>query len=673
MKQKQNRLVVLNLYMKKHFSKLLINLIIALFLEVIVFNITSYRVLLGNFEKKEFTNLEFVQYDDEKVILKIDNLDIEVGTVKLNFDKNLTEVSEYRIGFSDETSSRFRNLNSKQYIPNNEKSKYMPVYLSGKVNGILITVNSEIYDNQELTKVTINEKIPFEFNIARFLIIVGILLFIYLLKNEKCINEEYSNRNFKQEIVLLGVLAIFFVILGFINQNSIEPDNLKIYNKKFVNAIYKGQLYLDDKPSEKFLNLVNPYDDLERSTLQRGKDYLWDTSYYNGKFYVYFGILPLLVFFLPYYAITKSYLDISIVVFILSIFILILIKEILLKIVKRYFPKISFKFVLFSLIIICSGSLVLYANGMSRIYELAIISGLYCVLQGIYFILKSIETDEKKYFNIFLGALFLSLSVACRPTDLFASILIVPYLIKLLLENLKIFKNKKMPLIKLVLAVAIPYLTVGILLMCYNYARFENPLEFGAKYQLTIVNMMSLKNRIFAVPTGIVANLFSIPNFIPDFPFITNHNKLLEFYGYYYIENMIGGLFIIAPICFMNFLVFKVNKKMENKELKIIINSLIIVGTLTAILSIMMAGSNQRYLIDYAWMLILSGILIFLVLYNNLKTNEAKNILKKIFGIITVFMFLIGVLCGIVSEKENMKNYFPETYYKTKYTICFWE
>ena len=376
MKQKQNRLVVLNLYMKKHFSKLLINLIIALFLEVIVFNITSYRVLLGNFEKKEFTNLEFVQYDDEKVILKIDNLDIEVGTVKLNFDKNLTEVSEYRIGFSDETSSRFRNLNSKQYIPNNEKSKYMPVYLSGKVNGILITVNSEIYDNQELTKVTINEKIPFEFNIARFLIIVGILLFIYLLKNEKCINEEYSNRNFKQEIVLLGVLAIFFVILGFINQNSIEPDNLKIYNKKFVNAIYKGQLYLDDKPSEKFLNLVNPYDDLERSTLQRGKDYLWDTAYYNGKFYVYFGILPLLVFFLPYYAITKSYLDISIVVF---------------------------KFVLFSLIIICSGSLVLYANGMSRIYELAIISGLYCVLQGIYFILKSIETDEKKYFNILAG------------------------------------------------------------------------------------------------------------------------------------------------------------------------------------------------------------------------------------------------------------------------------
>lgn len=209
--------------------------------------------------------------------------------------------------------------------------------------------------------------------------------------------------------------------------------------------------------------------------------------------------------------------------------------------------------------------------------------------------------------------------------------------------------------------------------MIYNYIRFENPFEFGAKYQLTVINMGALKSRIFAIPAGIIANIFSIPNFIPDFPFITNHNKLFGFYGYYYIENMIGGLFMIAPICFMNFFVIKANKKIENKELKIVINSLILVGTLIAIISIMMAGSNQRYLIDYAWMFILSGILIFIILFNNFKSDETKNILKKVFGTITIFTFLIGILSGIVSEKENMKNYSSKIYYKTKYTICFWE
>lgn len=659
--------------MKRNCSKILINLIIALFLEVIVFNITSYRVLFGNFEKKEFTQFEFVEYQGSKAIIKIDNINTELATVKLNFNEYIDDVREYKIYFSDETSSNYRGLNSKNFIPENEKSKYIPLYLSGKVNGLEISIDKDIYENNNLDSIVINEKIPFEFNIIRFTIILLILIIRYFLKYEENINSEYSPKNLTQELALLFIIAIFFVISIVINQNSIEPDNYKVYNEKFVNSICHGSFALEDKPSQKLMDLENPYDDLERSKLERGKDYLWDTAYYKGNYYVYFGILPLLVFFLPYYIITKTYLDMTIVILILSMIIFILIKEVLLKIINRYFPKISFKFVVGALIMLCSGSLVLYADGMSRFYELAILSALVCVLWGIYFILKALEQDEKKYINIFWGSLLLALSVACRPIALLASLLILPYLIQLLIINIKKFKSDKMPLLKLLVSAGIPYITVGILLMLYNYVRFENPFEFGAKYQLTVINMGALKSRIFAIPTGIIANIFSIPNFIPDFPFIMNHNKLLEFYGYYYIENMIGGLFIIAPICFMNFWVIKANKKTENKELKFIINSLIIVGSLIVIISIMMAGSNQRYLIDYAWMFILSGILIFMIIFNSLKSDEAKNILKKAFATITIFTFIIGILSGIVSEKENMKNYSPEIYYKIKYTTCFWE
>lgn len=659
--------------MKRNCSKILINLIIALFLEVIVFNITSYRVLFGNFEKKEFTQFEFVEYQGSKAIIKIDNINTELATVKLNFNEYIDDVREYKIYFSDETSSNYRGLNSKNFIPENEKSKYIPLYLSGKVNGLEISIDKDIYENNNLDSIVINEKIPFEFNIIRFTIILLILIIRYFLKYEENINSEYSPKNLTQELVLLFIIEIFFVISIVINQNSIEPDNYKVYNEKFVNSICHGSFSLEDKPSQKLMDLENPYDDLERSKLERGKDYLWDTAYYKGNYYVYFGILPLLVFFLPYYIITKTYLDMTIVILILSMIIFILIKEVLLKIINRYFPKISFKFIVGALIMLCSGSLVLYADGMSRFYELAILSALVCVLWGIYFILNSLEQDEKKYINIFWGSLLLALSVACRPIALLASLLILPYLIQLLIINIKKFKSDKMPLLKLLVSAGIPYITVGILLMLYNYVRFENPFEFGAKYQLTVINMGALKSRIFAIPTGIIANIFSIPNFIPDFPFIMNHNKLLEFYGYYYIENMIGGLFIIAPICFMNFWVIKANKKTENKELKFIINSLIIVGSLILIISIMMAGSNQRYLIDYAWMFILSGILIFMIIFNSLKSDEAKNILKKAFATITIFTFIIGTLSGIVSEKENMKNYSPEIYYKIKYTTCFWE
>ncbi len=299
--------------------------------------------------------------------------------------------------------------------------------------------------------------------------------------------------------------------------------------------------------------------------------------------------------------------------------------------------------------------------------------GLYFVLQGIYFILKSAESDNKKYFNIFLGSLFLALSVACRPTDLLASLLIVPYLINLLIENIKEFKQNKAKLVKLILAVGLPYITVGILLMCYNYIRFENPFDFGAKYQLTITNLYNLKSRFYVIPVGLITNLFGIPNFILDFPFMVNNGNIPVFYGYYYVESMLGGLFILAPICFLTFFIRKANKKCEKKELKIIINSLIIVGLIIAIISVMMAGSNERYLIDYAWMFILAGILIFCIIYNSLKSDEAKKILQYIFAVTSIYMFLISIITGIVSEKSYLKDHSPDTYYKMKYTVCFWE
>ena len=572
--------------------------------------------------------------------------------------------------FSDETSNEYRGLNSKVYIPNYEKSKYIPLYLSGKTSKMLVAIEDEVFNDEVFSGIVINANIPFDFNIIRFFITFAIILVVFFIKKCKIFNEAYSSKSFKQEAILLILLFIFTAIIIFINYYSSNDSESDMYNKLFVNALKNKQLYLLEEPSKAFYNLQDPYDYIERSSLKRNEDYLWDTAYFEGKQYVYFGILPVLVSFLPYNLITGKYLQTSTVVLIFSILTLLVLKELFCKIINIFFENVKFKFVVYSLIILYSGSLILYLNGISRVYELVIIAGLFFVLLGLYYILESMRNERKKYKCLFMGSLFLALSVACRPTDLFASILIVPYLVKLFIDGIK---NNKNSIIKMVFSVGIPYFAVGILLMLYNYLRFKNPFEFGANYQLTLINVGKLDSRVFSIPVGIITNFFSIPHFILKFPFITNHNELIEFYGYYYIENMIGGIFLLAPICFMNFYVIKVNKKTDNKSLKIIINSLLIVGLIIAILSIMKAGSNERYLVDYGWMLILSGILIFIVLYNSLKSEESKKILEKIFVTVTIITFILGILSGIVSEKEYMKNVSKEVYYKTRYIISFWE
>ena len=663
-------------------KKIILLFIIAILLEVIVFNITSYYTIFGFNNVKEYTNPELLKYDEDYAILKLNNINTKVYSLKLNL-KILEDgkTLEYRVAYTDDTSSDYRYLKPKIYVQENEKTKYIPLFLSGETKSLLVIMEKDYYDKGYLNSISINETIPFEFNILRFLIIFGLLVLSYAIKNSDVFNKEYSAKDAKQEYILIAVLAIFLVMLSFINSNSSEEGRKQLttetglYNVDFVNALYNGQLYLLTDPSEKLSQLDNPYDLTERNSkgVIRGKDYLWDTAYYNGHQYIYFGILPAITVFLPFYTITKTYLKASTYIFVLSIFIAILLKEILEKIIKLYFKNLPFKNVFYSLLILYSGSLVLFINGTCRFYEIAIVSGLFYVLLGIIFVLKSIEKEKHKYLNLFLGSLFLALSVACRPIDLLVSIAILPYVFSIFIPAIKNVKQNKIALIKLILAVAIPYIVVGVLLMYYNYIRFNNPFEFGASYQLTLNDMGKLSTGIFSIPQGLFTNLFGIPRFIFDYPFLEYNTGNLTFNGYYYVEAMLCGVFIMAPICFSIFGIIKVSKKAESNEQKILIWTLFIVALIVATASVSMAGSIERYLLDYAWLFVLDGIIIFNLNYCQYDSDESRKLLQKILCIITIYSVIFAILLGIVSEKNNFRTQSPETFYSLRQTICFWE
>lgn len=523
-----------------------------------------------------------------------------------------------------------------------------------------------------MNSVTINEKIPLNFSVWRVFIVFGMITFIYCIKNFEIFKVPFSPKNLKQEFILVGVLGIFLCLICFINDYSRESDKYDFYSYHFVKALSHGSISLEEEPDERLLDMENPYDAHGRyeAGIIRYRDYFWDSALYNGKYYVYFGILPVLLIFLPYHLITGKFLISAVGVLIFSILSAIAIKALIEIIFKRFFKEVPFKYMVFSLMIMLFGSQILILNGIPRLYEVPIAAGLFFAITGINFILISIKESKIHYLGIFEGAWCLALAVACRPTELLASLVVLPILLKLFIQNVK---NRK-DIIKNIIAIAIPYLVVGMLLMIYNYARFGSVLEFGAKYQLTINDMKHLSNRFATIGMGLVCSLFSIPNCIPNFPFIYYHNNLATFYGYYYIENMIGGLFILVPICFAIFKLPIVYKKSENKELVKFIITLTVVGMLICILSIMMGGSMQRYIVDYGWMLVLAGICIFLELQKNIyKTSEAKHILKKIFVYITIYVVFVNLCSGIISEKSFMRNNSPEMYYKIKYTVDFWE
>lgn len=542
--------------------QLFIILLIVLILEITLFNINSYRVLSDSL-KKEYTqdDFEYVETLDGSTYIEIENIDTEIKTVKLELDT--FESVDYEVLYTDTTSSNFKELPSKKYINDYENSKYIPTYFSGESKSIGIKVFSDFIN---IEKVTINAKIPFNFNIVRIIVVYGIISFIYFLKTQEIFKISYSRKNIFQAITLLFVLFVFILIIYFISEYSRNPsEEYDFYSKDFVHALSKGQVHLETEPGKKLMELDNPYDDGERvqKGLTRGNDFLWDVAYYEGKYYVYFGILPAILM-LPYHLITGEYVSTALAVLIFSIITAISLKELIENVFNRFFKEVPFKFMVFSLIILLFGSQILWLNGIPRFYELSVISALCFAVAGINFMFYATEENSKYiYLKMFISALLLSLSVACRPTQLLSSIIILPVIIRIFLRNIK----EKKEIIKSILAIVIPYLIVGSLLMYYNYIRFGSIFEFGSSYQLTINDMSNLRNRFMTIGMGIVCSLFSIPIFLPNFPFMCYHNNLLTFYGYYYIENVMGGLFAMVPICLFIFGIYKVWKRTEKKRL----------------------------------------------------------------------------------------------------------
>lgn len=659
-------------------------ILVILILELSIFNMNSYRLVFGDFEHLKYTvqNIKIedgLTQEDGKYIttkeitkkVEIDNINKEIGTIKLNIDTN--RPIEYKIYYTDETSAEYRDLPSKTLVNEIENSESIPTYLSGTSKKILVELKIPANTTFKIDSIELNSNIEFNFNIVRVLLLFLGWFFLYAMKNFEEFNIPYTKKNKLQLLVIIYVTLLAIWLVYWITDTSLiktedkTNDYITPYMGQAVDMVLDGKVYLEQEPSKELMNLSNPYDNTLRNT--ENVDYVWDMAYYNGKYYVYFGILPVLTVMAPYKFITGDYMELNTVVFIFATLTIIFIMKSIMLIFRRWFKDVPFKFLILFFVAVISGGIIMWICRRPITYEVAIISGYYLVIQGIFFILKTIEKQKVNYIYMCLACLSLALAVACRPNLLIASLLIVPVLLKIFINNIKNREN----ILKNILVVAIPYGIVGISLMLYNYVRFDNIFEFGAQYQITVNDMRNLGNRIMTIPIGLMSYLFKIPTIISQFPFAQISYDTITFYGYYWSSAMAGGIFILSPICFALFLIPKIRNKI-NKELFFVIIMLSLVGIIICILDIVLGGNSQRYAADYAWMFLFAGMMTIMAIYQIIKNEKIKHYIYKVTLVLVVFSGIINFLLGGIQSEDNyLKSYYPEQYYGIRYGISFWE
>ena len=269
-----------------------------------------------------------------------------------------------------------------------------------------------------------------------------------------------------------------------------------------------GQLSLLGQPSPQLKALQNPYDYLQRENIP----YHWDASYYEGRYYLYWGPVPALVFAAAE-GLTRTQPSASVMVDLPYIGLGFMLLTIFLLILRCFFPHASsLSPGLFTLMALVNLPF-LFLLGNPQIYHTSIIFGQFFLILGllgwvIYFI-------SGKSAWLIIAGLGWGLAVGSR-VNLAVSVAI--YLVFALAWMGR--ESGWRPSWTRDGYLLIPLALCAIGLGAYNFARFGNPLETGQLYQLTIPVMHSSYFSISYLPANLFIYLFYPIDLVAKFPFV---------------------------------------------------------------------------------------------------------------------------------------------------------
>ena len=385
---------------------------------------------------------------------------------------------------------------------------------------------------------------------------------------------------------------------------------------------------MDIEVDEKLIASPNPYD-----TSNRDFNYTLDVSYYKGKFYCYFGLLPNIVLFVPYKLITGNYMSNAFGCLVYSFLGVIATFLLYSEIIKKYFKNINFNTFILSFVYVIFGSKLLWCMHRPNFYELLTIAAYFHIMLGLYLVLFNNKENKVREF---LGSTFLALAVLCRPTALLASFFIVPKII----DKFKKYKfkiTKWLPLI-------IPYFVVGIIAMYINYVRFDNILEFGVSYQLAASNLNGTGS--FSLLNGIVngfyylfstysmkINPISVSGSIQKFPILTD----------FHVEDIGGGVITTSFLGFIVLFTPYLVKFIKDKRLKVYTILAYVLAFTLIYISSSSSSTIGRYMLDFNYLIY---FVIIVISFQFIQKDKSK-VLNTIYNFIIIISIIVNFLLSL--------------------------
>lgn len=434
-------------------------------------------------------------------------------------------------------------------------------------------------------------------------------------------------------MTLLCILAVYtqFTYLG------IQRQSTDLY-AKLGQAFLQGHTYLNKTPPAGLATLSDPYDPAQNAR------YIWqDVSYFNHKFYVYFGPTPALVW-AGIYKLTGLYLQDGAVGGMLAgmgmMALIILLYRVSIR--QQIFHEIGFAFVALS---VAFGTHILFILGRPLFYETAI-AGAFCFSSlGALFLWFFLEKRNHLWLGI--ASLCLGAAVASRIIHGANGLLLVAAVIYVAYNS----KDKK-SLYK-TLAACLPYAiclgAVGI----YNYVRFGNPFDIGWRYVLTTLGNMHAPDFNPMRPDTFLVNsyVYLIKPLIFsgswEFPFYTRTSLSVPWnHSLPWYQEMTLGLWTNSPFALFYplFLCHLNAVKTWLPQTRTLTYGLIAYNLVIFIFLLFYFFLTQRFLVDFAPMMMALGGLYYLHLLKTLPHRQT--LLLVVGGLLAAYSVFTSVTVG---------------------------
>lgn len=634
---------------------ILVSILITLFVEIFLCNYGFFRTLFsGNRNLKP-------KFEVDGSLIYVTDIDVKVTSINFKYKEPLIDKVTYNLEYFPEGTSKALQIRPKIILPQNEQ--YINFNTGVNCKGIMIDRLTET--DLQIEEIILNHP-NINISLIRMFLIFIVVIFILEVRSGKFFDKEYDRNSKEMNIVFLINLTtmLVFTILYMVCQFNLEsyilkPEEIDPADSVLAQteAIVNGKIELLEEPSEELKAMDNPYDSEKRDN--EGVPYLYDVAYYDGHYYNYFGIAPILTLILPFRLITGNYLPTCIFNILYVVIAVFALYGLYKKLVDKYIKKISlYNFYLGFYAILFASNIFTLFRGMK--YDIVIASGIAFLLIALNLSLSIYENPKFKILKLILLGITTALVVLSKP-NLIVYYLLILFFVLCTMKD-KTIKDK----IKDLSFVAVPLGVLAIFQMWLNYVRFDSILEFGAQYQLSGLNVTTSMgfsiNKAYAV---IMEYLFRIPTINPlNFPFIfANHDTAFTAINEVCYENRLVGLAII-PILWAYLLNRDVKKE---KGLKYFINVCLITSVLGMLVAGCTGGICEAYAIDFKLILSIGAVILLLKWLED--RREDKN---KIFLILCITTILLMLPLSLTTESSFLSNFASNVSVALKNIFEFW-